>query len=121
MQAAVADLEAGIIQLALQLRRILAQHRQRFRLFDRQMRSDLAIAIDIDADIDAAEIGRIEPDFKTALAASHRCGDLKREPAHRYRSIRRQRDAQGRRGSDTGRRGRERRLDRARRLHGCVR
>ena len=30
----------------------------------------MAVAIDIDADIDAAEIGGIEPDFETALAAA---------------------------------------------------
>ena len=42
------------------------------------MRGDPATAIDIDANIDAAEIGRIEPDLETALAASCRDGDLKR-------------------------------------------
>ena len=33
------------------------------------MRGHLAVAIDVDADVDAAEIGRIEPDLETALAA----------------------------------------------------
>ena len=33
------------------------------------MRGDLAVAIDIDADVDAAEIGRIEPDVEAGLAA----------------------------------------------------
>ena len=38
LQAAAAGLQAGVVQRLLQLRRILPQHRQRFRLFDRQMR-----------------------------------------------------------------------------------
>ena len=49
------------------------------------MRRYLAIAIDIDADIDAAEIGGIEPDFEAALAALGGGGDFHREPAHRHR------------------------------------
>ena len=69
LQTAVAGLESGIVQRALQLRRILTQHRQRFRLFDRQVRSHLAVAIDVDANIDAAEICRIETDLEMALAA----------------------------------------------------
>jgi len=40
------------------------------------MRGHLAAAIDIDANIDAAEIGGIEPDLETALAASCRGGSL---------------------------------------------
>ena len=94
MQAAIAGLEAGVVQRALQLRCVLLQHRQRFRLFDRQMRSHLAAAVDIDADIDAAEVGRIEPDFETALAVLDRCGDFEREPAQRHRRVGRRRDAQ---------------------------
>src|ERR1700716_3714743 len=38
------------------------------------MRGHLAAAIDIDANIDAAEIGGVEPDLETALAASCRGG-----------------------------------------------
>ena len=62
------------------------------------MRRHLAVAIDIDADIDAAEFGRIEPDFETALAALGRCRDLHRKPAQRHRGLGRGRDGQLRRG-----------------------
>src|SRR5260221_9968885 len=80
LQAAIAGLQSGVIQRALQLRRVLAQHRQRLRLFDRQMRGDPAVAFYVDANIEAAEFGRIEPDLETALAAPCRDGDLEREP-----------------------------------------
>ena len=43
------------------------------------------MAVDIDADVDAAEIGGIEPDFETALAALGRRGDLHRNAAERHR------------------------------------
>src|ERR1700738_3229236 len=68
LQAAVAGLETGVIQRALQLGGVLAQHGERFGLFDPQMRGHLAIAIDIDSDIDAAKVSGIEPDFDAALA-----------------------------------------------------
>src|SRR6266436_488942 len=83
------------------------------------MRGDPAAAIDVDANIDAAEIGRIEPDLETALAASCRDGDLKREPAQWHHRIGCRRHAQGCRGS--GRGGSALRLDRARRLQACIR
>ena len=80
LQAAVAGLEAGVVQRALQLRCVLLQHRQRFRLLDPQMRCHLAVAIDIDAYVDPAKIGRIEPDLETALAVLGGRGDLHRSP-----------------------------------------
>ena len=95
----------------LQLRRVLLQHRQRFRLFDRQMRGHLAVAVDIDADIDAAEVGRIEPDFEAALAVLGRCRDLEREPAQRHGAAGRRGDGQRARRSRGGRRGRKLRLE----------
>jgi len=81
LQAAAAGLEAGVVQRALQLRCVLLQHRQRLRLFDRQMRGHLAAAVDIDANIDAAKVSRVESDFEAALAVLDRSGDLEREPA----------------------------------------
>src|ERR1035441_3576271 len=80
LQAAAAGLEAGVVQRALQLRCVLLQHRQRLRLFDRQMRGHLAAAVDIDANIDAAKVSRVESDFEAALAVLDRSGDLEREP-----------------------------------------
>ena len=85
LQAAIAGREPGIVERALQLVGVLTQHRQRFRPFDRQMRRHLAVAIDIDADIDAAEFGGIEPDFEAGLAALGGSGDFHREPAHGHR------------------------------------
>ena len=84
LQAAAAGLQAGVVQRLLQLRRVLPQHRQRFRLFDREMRRHLAVAVDIDAHIDAAEIGGIEPHFEMGLAALRGGGDLDRQPADRH-------------------------------------
>src|SRR5882724_744077 len=120
LQAAVARLQAGVIQRALQLGCILAQHRQRFRFFNCQMRSHLAVAIDIDANIDAAEIGGIEPDLEAALAAFCRDRDLKCEPAQWHRRVRRRRDVQWSHRGGRGSRGVELRLDRARGLHADV-
>jgi hypothetical protein len=85
LQAAIASLESGIVERALQLRRVLAQHRQRFRFLDRQMRGDLAVAVDVDTDIDAAKLGGVEPDFEAALAALRRHRDLQREAVQRHR------------------------------------
>ena len=70
LQAAAVGRQAGIVERAVQLVGVLAQHLQRFRLFDREMRGHLAVAVDIDAHVDAAEIGGIEPDLETALAAA---------------------------------------------------
>ena len=63
-------MKSRVLQRALKLRRILTQHRQGFRLLDRQMRGDLTLAIDVETDVDAAEIGGVEPDFEAALACS---------------------------------------------------
>jgi hypothetical protein len=49
------------------------------------MRGDLAVAVDIDANIDAAEIGRIKPHLEARLAALHRGCDFDGEPVDRYR------------------------------------
>ena len=66
------------------------------------MRRHLAVAVDIDADIDAAEFGGIEPDFEAGLAALGRGGDFHRKSAHRYRR------ACGGRGGELGRGSRRR-------------
>jgi len=87
--AAVAGRKPGIVERALQLVGVLAQHRQRLGALDRQMRRHLAVAIDVDADIDAAEVGRIEPYFEAALAALGGSRDFHRKPAQRYGSLRR--------------------------------
>jgi len=68
LQAAAGGLQSGVIQRTLQLRRVLAQYRKRFCLFHRQVRRHLPVAIDVDSNIDAAELGRIEADFEPALA-----------------------------------------------------
>src|SRR3954468_6710590 len=60
------------------------------------MRRYLAMTVDIDADIDAAELGGIEPDFEAGLAALGRGGDFHRKSAHRYRR------AGGGRGGELG-------------------
>jgi len=39
------------------------------------MRRHLAVAIDVDANVDAAEVCRIEPDLESALAATGGGGD----------------------------------------------
>ena len=123
LQPAIAGRKPGIVERALQLVGVLAQHRQRLRPFDRQMRRHLAVAIDVDADIDAAEVGRIEPDLETALAALGGCHDFHREPAQRHRGLRRrcghvQLGCEGRCGRS---RGRLLRLDRAGGLQAVVR
>src|SRR3954453_7197264 len=74
-----AGLEAGIVERALQLRRVLPQHRQRLRPLDGEMRGDLTVAVDVDADIDAAEIDRIEADVEAGLAGVRGRGDLDRQ------------------------------------------
>ena len=94
LQASAVGLQARIVQRLLQLRRVLAKHRQRFRLFDRQVRGDLAVLVDLDANVDPAKIGRIEPDFKAALAALHVGGDFHRDSAQGYRPVGRRRRGQ---------------------------
>src|SRR5260370_27867754 len=69
------------------------------------MRGHLAAAIDIDANIDTAEIGGIEPDLETALAASRRGGDLECNPAQRHGGIGCRPDAEGSDRRGRGRRG----------------
>src|SRR6185437_1981929 len=114
LQAAVAGLEAGIVEGLLQLRGVLLQHRKRFRLLDHQMRGHLAARVDADANVDAAEIGGIEPDLEIALAVPGGGRDLDRKPAQRHRGARRRRGGQRPRGGEAcRRRGRKLRRERA--------
>src|SRR6266404_4912925 len=114
LQATIAGRESGAVECALQLVGVLTQHRQRFRPFDGQMRRHLAVAVDIDADVDAAEFGGIEANFEAGLATLRGRGDFHRKSAHRHRRI------CGSRGGELGSRCRRRggsgrllRLDRA--------
>src|SRR5258708_10147751 len=67
LESSAVGRETRVVERALQLGGVLPQHRQCFRLFDREMRRHLPVAIDVDAHIDAAKFGRIEPDLETAL------------------------------------------------------
>src|SRR3954469_1644035 len=51
------------------------------------MRRHLAMTVDIDADVDAAKLGGIEPDFESGLAALGGGGDFHRKSAQRHRRV----------------------------------
>src|SRR5262249_4970494 len=62
LQAVAAGLEAGVLQGALELRRVAAQHVEGGGPLDHQVRRDVAVLIDVEPHVDATELGRIEPD-----------------------------------------------------------
>jgi len=44
------------------------------------VRGDVALAVDVELDVDAAEVGRIEADLEMVPAGGSLCGDLDGEP-----------------------------------------
>src|SRR5262249_48344917 len=64
LRAAVAGLEPGLLERALELRRLAAQHVERLGLFDHKARGDLALAVHVEPYVDATELGRIEADLE---------------------------------------------------------
>src|SRR5262249_48926407 len=64
LQAVIGGFQAGLLERALELRLLTLQELQRFRAVDGDVRGDLAVAVDVEAHLDAAKLGRIEPDVE---------------------------------------------------------
>ena len=79
--------EAGLLQRALELRRVAAQQVERFGALDDQPRGDLAVVIDVEPHVDAAELGRIEADLEALQAVLRARHDLDREAGDRHRIV----------------------------------
>src|SRR6185437_2017908 len=104
LQAIVGGGQTGLFERALQLRLLALQKLQRIGAVDRDMGGDLAVAVDVKAHVDAAELRRIEPDIELVGAGARARGDFDRKA----------RDGNGGRkrcGHACGRRARIRRLN----------
>ena len=88
LQAVVGCLQARVLQRALELLRIAAQEIERCGLLHDQVRGHLALPVHVEADVDAAELRRIEPDLEAAAADLGIGGDLHRERVDRHRDVR---------------------------------
>ena len=67
-----ADLEAGLLQRALERGRIAPQHVERVGAIDHKPRADIAVAVDVQLDVDAAEFRRIEAELPQLAASFNR-------------------------------------------------
>src|SRR5580704_6629743 len=75
LQAVIGGFQPGLLQHAFELRLLVLQQLQRIGAVRRDVRRHLAVAVDVEADIDAAELGRIEPDVELAGAGLGARGD----------------------------------------------
>ena len=75
MQAIVRSFQAGLLQGVLDLRLLALQQLQRVGAFGRDVGRDLAVAIDIELDVDTPELGRIETDIELIGAGLDARGD----------------------------------------------
>src|SRR5262249_41760374 len=117
-QALLAGLEPGILQRALERRRIAAHGVERFRARHHEARRDAAVAVDAQVQVDTSEFGRIEADLEAVLAAARLRDDLHGESGDRHwclagsgvgRIDRRRGGGDGRRRAGGGRPGARRR------------
>ena len=68
LQAVVGGLQAGILQRALQTGGVVAQQVERVGTIRDQARGHVAVAVDVEPHLDAAELGRIEANLEVVLA-----------------------------------------------------
>ena len=104
LQAVIGGFQPGLLQRAFELRLLALQQLQRIGTVHRDMGRHLAVRADVEADIDAAELGRIEPDVELAGAGLGARGDG---------------DAKAGNGNGRRRRGARRRRGRSRRRLVC--
>src|SRR5690348_1387598 len=78
-EAAVGCLQSRLLQRALQALRVAAEKIERLRPIDREMRIDLTALVDVELDVDAAKLRRIEANVELARAVPGARGDLDRE------------------------------------------
>ena len=75
-EAAVAELQAGGLQLLLKIARIPRQFSQRLRIVSGDHSRNAVVARDFHAHFNPAEIGRIETQFKVGAAAIEAANNL---------------------------------------------
>jgi hypothetical protein len=98
LEAVVRGLEPGLLQGALELAGVAAQHIEGLRALDEEARGDMAVAVDVEAHVDAAELRRVEPDLEAAAPRLRAGHDLDREAGDRHCRIGRGPGRGGRRG-----------------------
>jgi microsomal dipeptidase-like Zn-dependent dipeptidase len=67
------------LQRALERARVALHEIERLRAIDRQLRRDIAVAIDFESYVDAAEFRRVETNVEAAHAFAHAADDLDRD------------------------------------------
>ena len=83
MQAVIGSLQARLFERALKLRLLTLQELQRVGAVGGHMRGDLAVAIDVKTNVDAAKLGRVEPDVELVGAGLRPRRDRDRQPGNR--------------------------------------
>ena len=86
--------EAGLLQRALELRRVAAQQVERLGALDHEPRGDLAAVIDVEPHVDASELGRVEADVEALQAVLRARHDFDRDAGERHGIVRSRVDAQ---------------------------
>ena len=79
----VGGLEPGLLQRAFELVGVALEQVKRFAPLDNQARGGVAVAVDVELDVNAAEFRRIETDFEVLLASRRLRCDLDRDAAER--------------------------------------
>ena len=79
--------QSGMLQRAFELRRVAAQQVERLGALDHEARGDLAGLVDVEAHVDAPELGRIEADLEALRSVLRARHDLDREAGDRHRIV----------------------------------
>jgi hypothetical protein len=84
LQAVVGGFQTGVLQGALQAGGVAAQQIEGVGAVRDHARGHIAVAVDVEANLDAAELGRIEADLEMVLAGGSLAGDFDRDAGERY-------------------------------------
>ena len=85
LQAVVGSFQPGILQSAFEAGGVAPQQVERIGAVGDQARCDVAVVIDVEANLDAAELGRIETDFESVFTLDRLGGDFDGHAGERYR------------------------------------
>ena len=103
LESVTGGFESGILQGTFKARGVATQQIESVGTVDGQTRSHVAIAVDVEPDLDAAELWRIKADFKAVFAGNCSAGDFDRESSKRDSRRQYSRLCNGRRGRRRGR------------------
>ena len=84
LQRVARGLQPGLLQRPFELRRVAAEKVERLGAVDDETRRDVAVGVDVEPHVYAAELRRIEADLEVLFAGRSLRRDLDRQSAHRH-------------------------------------